>query len=83
MELLVGTSEENEEIVKGFLDNFTIIALNEEIAEIAIATRKENKLRLPDAIIWATAKYTNSLLVTRNTKDFPTHASDIKVPYHI
>jgi hypothetical protein len=83
MEILVGTTEETEEVIKEFLGNFTVINLNEEIAEIAIMIRKDNKIKLPDAIIWATAKYTNSLLITRNTKDFPLHASDIKVPYNI
>ncbi|WP_253308468.1 type II toxin-antitoxin system VapC family toxin [Rickettsia endosymbiont of Orchestes rusci] len=83
MEILVGTSEDTEEITKKFLDNFTVISLNEEIAEIAVAIRKEYKIKLPDAIIWATAKYNNSLLITRNIKDFPIHASDIKIPYNI
>src|SRR4051794_8258852 len=81
MEVLVGTSEEHEETIRGFLDNFTVIDLSKEIADIAISIRKEHRIKLPDAIIWATAKYCNSLLVTRNTKDFPAHAPDIKVPY--
>jgi predicted nucleic acid-binding protein len=83
MEVLVGTTEDNEEIIREFLDNFTVIPLNEEIAEIAIEIRKNNKIKLPDAIIWATAKYNNSLLITRNTKDFSMHSSDIKIPYNI
>lgn len=83
MEILIGTSVETQEIIREFLDNFTIIGLNEEIAEIAITIRKENKIKLPDAIIWATAKYGNCLLVTRNTKDFPSHAPDIRIPYNI
>jgi len=83
MEILVGTSEDTEETVKEFLNNFTVISLNEEIAELAVVIRKKYKIKLPDAIIWATAKYNNSLLITRNTKDFPLHATDIKVPYNI
>lgn len=83
MEVLVGTTEDNEEIIREFLDNFAVIPLNEEIAETAIEIRKNNKIKLPDAIIWATAKYNNSLLITRNTKDFSMHSSDIKIPYNI
>ena len=83
MEVLVGASKNEEEEVRAFLDHFTVINLNEKIAEIAITIKREHKIKLPDAIIWATAKYTNSLLITRNTKDFPTHAPDIKVPYSI
>ncbi|WP_408005893.1 PIN domain-containing protein [Rickettsia hoogstraalii] len=63
--------------MESFLKNFLIINLNEEIAEIAVVLRKENKIKLPDAIIWATAKFTNSILITRNTKDFPVNAFDI------
>ena len=83
MEILVGTSEQNEEITREFLSNFTVIELNYEIADISIKIRKETKIKLPDAIIWATAKYCNTLLVTRNIKDFPPQAADIKVPYMI
>ena len=83
MEVLVGTTEENEEVIREFLNNFSVILINEEISEIAIEIRKKNKIKLPDAIIWASAKFNNSLLITRNTKDFSMHSSDIKVPYNI
>lgn len=83
MEILVGVTEENEEVVREFLESFCVISLNEEISDIAIAIRRKNKIKLPDAIIWASAKFTNSLLITRNTRDFSTHSSDIKVPYNI
>lgn len=81
MEVLVGANDNNEEIIRGFLSNFKIIDINNEIAEIAIILRKKYKIRLPDAIIWATAKFQNCLLVTRDVKDFPSHSLDIKVPY--
>ncbi|XVN42271.1 MAG: type II toxin-antitoxin system VapC family toxin [Candidatus Rickettsia vulgarisii] len=83
IEILVGTTKDDESIVREFLGNFTIINLNEEICEIVISLRKKHKIKIPDAIIWATAKYNNSLLITRNTKDFPNHSSDIKIPYII
>lgn len=83
MEILIGTTEENEEVVREFINNFSIISLNEEISEITIEIRRKNRIKLPDAIIWASAKFNNSLLVTRNTKDFSIHSSDIKIPYNI
>lgn len=83
MEVLAGALSENESIVREFLDHFSIIALNDEIAEIAVAIRKENQIKLPDAIVWASAKHIGSLLITRNTKDFPMQAPDIKMPYKI
>jgi hypothetical protein len=83
MEILVGAEEDTEEPIREFLGNFSVISINEEIAEIAVMIRKDYKIKLPDAIVWATAKCNNSLLVTRNTKDFPVQAADIKIPYNI
>jgi len=45
--------------------------------------QKEQKIRLPDAIIWATAQNNSLLLISRNTKDFPGDDSGIRVPYEI
>jgi len=42
MEILVGVID-NEEIIKEFLNSFNIIPLNDEIDEIAVNIRKENK----------------------------------------
>jgi predicted nucleic acid-binding protein len=81
MEILVGASKDDEEIVRYFLNNFTIVDINQDISEIAISIRKTTKIKLSDAIIWACAKYIGSLLITRNTKDFPAHARDIVIPY--
>lgn len=83
MEVLIGATKDNEEIIKAFLSNFTIVPLNENIAEIAVDIRKKHKIKLPDAIIWATAKYENSLLITRNIKDFSAQSTDIRIPYNI
>ncbi len=83
MEVLVGASVDDEDKIKSFLEHFTIIPLNEEIAEIAVEIRKNKKIKLPDAVIWASAKYINSLLITRNIKDFAAQSADIKVPYSV
>jgi predicted nucleic acid-binding protein len=40
-------------------------------------------MRLPDAIIWATAQVQDAVSVTRNTKDFHADWEDIRVPYQI
>jgi hypothetical protein len=57
--------------------------INTDIAEIALEIRKDYKIKLACAIILASAKYTNTLLITKNVKDFPEQASDIRVPYRI
>ncbi len=55
--------------------------LNSEVAELAVAIRRDSKIRLPDAIIWASAKSEDALLVSRNSKDFPPEAPDVRMPY--
>lgn len=83
IEVLIGSTEADIDIIKGFLRNFVVIDLTSEIGEIAANIRKQYKIKLPDAIIWATARHTNSLLVTRNSKDFTVQAADVKVPYQL
>ena len=38
-------------------------------------------MSLPDAMVLATAQINGSILVTRNTKDFPANLPGIRVPY--
>lgn len=50
--------------------NLTEIPLTSEIAEQTIALRKLYKIKLPDAIIAATAMIQALQLITRNSSDF-------------
>lgn len=52
--------------------NLEIIEINQEIADQAIIYRKNKskKIKLPDAIILASAKYTNADLLTDDWDDF-------------
>jgi predicted nucleic acid-binding protein len=52
-------------------------------AESAVQIRREHAIRLPDAIIWATARVNDLLLVSRNTKDFDSDLDGIRLPYTI
>jgi len=81
MEILAGTDETETEIMKKWLLNFNIENIDSKIAEKAVIIRKKNRIRLPDAIIWATAQVNSMLLVSRNTKDFPKDEPGIRVPY--
>lgn len=82
MEILVGASSaKEEELLKKFLGRFTLHGLGQEIAERAVSIRKDMRIKLPDAIIWATAKTESCLLVTRNVKDFDENSVDVRVPY--
>ena len=86
MEVLIGAKDEEEEkIIKQFLSHFVTVPLTEEIAEEAIRVRKKERLKLPDAIIRATASVQEALLVTRNTKDFGFSEEDpsVRIPYNL
>jgi predicted nucleic acid-binding protein len=62
---------------------FDVIDLDRAIAERAVLIRREKRVRLPDAIIWATAQVHSLLLVSRNTKDFPEDDPGVRVPYRL
>lgn len=82
MEVLVGVeSPEEEVLVRRFLSTFKIIALTESVAESSVLLRKEKGFKLPDAIVYASAKTEKCLLVSRNTKYFKQYWPDVRVPY--
>jgi hypothetical protein len=84
MEVLVGAQgEEEEREIRAFLGRFRVAGLVESVAEGAVELRRQHGLRLPDALIWATALDRGLLLVTRNTRDFPAGEPGIRVPYRI
>lgn len=81
MEVMVGAKTDLVEPTRRFLEGFQVIALDDEIANRAIELRCGHRIKLPDAVIWATAQTNSRLLVTRNTKDFPTKDPGIREPY--
>ena len=82
MEILAGArSDEEEDVLDLFLRDFHVVHVSRPIAREAVAIRTREKIRLPDAIIWATAQEESALLITRNTKYFPTGEPGIRVPY--
>ena len=83
MEVLTGSQPEEEDTIREFLIRFRVIPIDKRIAEEAVRIRRERRLRLPDAIIWATARDAGSILVTRNTRDFPDDFPGIRVPYRL
>ena len=53
-----------------FVESSLVIGLTDEIIDQTIALRRAHKIKLPDAIIAATAIAYDLTLVTRNTPDF-------------
>ena len=82
MEVLVGArTQADEDVRRGFLAHFRIVPLTAPVADEAAKLRREHRLKLPDAIIWASAITENCLLVSRNTKHFPANQAGIRFPY--
>ncbi len=82
MEVLAGArSAEEQDVIEMFLRDFRVVEVSRAVAREAVAIRRAQRVRLPDAIIWATAREESALLVTRNTKDFPKNEPGVRVPY--
>jgi predicted nucleic acid-binding protein len=81
-EILAGAKPDDESDTEDFLRYFSIIEVSEEIGRRAALIRSQHdSIKLPDAIIWASAQTTGRILVTRNTHDFPARMPGIRVPY--
>jgi predicted nucleic acid-binding protein len=61
---------EEQTTMETFINGSTIIDLNNDIVNQTITIRKSKKIKLPDAIIAATALVYGLVLLTRNTEDF-------------
>ena len=83
MEVMIGADETTEAPTRRFLANFDTLPIDESVAELAVVLRKARRLKLPDAIIHATASVNSMLLVTRNEKDFPWSTPGIRMPYRL
>lgn len=73
IELFASTmiTEQEKLLLEEFVQMATIFdSINEEIVKQTILIRQQNKVKLPDAIIAATAIVHQLTLVTRNTSDF-------------
>ena len=64
------SDEAFEELCLILTNNFEILPLNIQIAQTAAKLRQQNKIKLPDALIAASALTYDLPLVTRNVKDF-------------
>lgn len=72
--------EENKKAV-AFMEYATVIKLSDEIVQRVIDMRQEKRIKLPDAIIAASAMAYSAILVTRNTKDFKSLALETYNPF--
>ena len=65
-----GHTPEGFEKSKEFISFAHVIPLTDEIADFAIELRRRKKMKLPDAVMAATALRYGLTLITRNVEDF-------------
>ena len=71
IELLGLTSnDEDLSLINDFISESVVFGLTEDIIQRTISLRKSKKIKLPDAVIAATALENNLQLLTLNVKDF-------------
>jgi len=83
MEVMAGTTSTDEAQVRAFLMTLHTAPITSDVAERSFLLRRKKNLKLPDAIIRATAEVENRLLVTRNSRDFDANDPGIRIPYRI
>ena len=82
IEFLIGAKTADAEARRRFLlDDFELLEVDEAVGRETILLRRRTRLKLPDAIILATARVHGLLFVTRNHRDFPRRDPDIRIPY--
>jgi predicted nucleic acid-binding protein len=81
MEVMAGSTAANEADARTFLLNFYTLPLGADVAERAFLLCRSNRIKLPDAIIQATAETAGRVLITRNTRDFPAGMPGVRIPY--
>jgi predicted nucleic acid-binding protein len=82
MEVMCGAnSDEERRAADALFQSMDRVDLTHEVARQAVAERKSNGLKLPDAIILASADCQGCILVTRNSNDFDEGDPRIRIPY--
>lgn len=80
MEVLAGAPAAAEAGTRAFLDRFAILPLDAAVADRTVQLRKQYRLTLPDAIVWASAQVHGMLFVTRDTRGLPADDPGIRMP---
>ena len=69
---VLGFNSPTEELnlLKSFFNDVVVLDMSEEVVEQTIVLRSTVRIKIPDAIIAATALVYNLTLITRNVADF-------------
>jgi predicted nucleic acid-binding protein len=83
IEVLVGCRNGETERVGSWLEAFERLPLDDTIARESVRLRQLHGLKVPDAIILATARCADLTLATRNSRDFPLELGRVVHPYRL
>lgn len=61
-------SSNDKSFLNDFLSNFDVVPLSSDVERVTIEMRTKHKLKIPDAIICASAIVSDSLLITNDRK---------------
>jgi hypothetical protein len=81
IEVLVGCRPQEREPVELWLEGFRRWPVDDAIARESVGLRQRHGLKVPDAILLATAVCAGLPLATRNTRDFPLELGGVVHPY--
>ena len=79
---LPGLEEEEEKKISEILKPFPEIGVDSKVIDRAIQVRKAKRIKVPDAIIAATALEKDCSLITRNIEDFKGIADLVVIDPH-
>lgn len=82
IEVMAGVRPGEEDRTRLFLDSLHVIPLTAAIAAEAAEIRRSSRLKLPDAVILASAHMEKRVLLTRNTRDFAP-GRFVRIPYEL
>lgn len=82
-EVVAGERLEDRAPLTELLSHFEVVEIDQRIASAAADIRYRTRMKLLDALILATAQVNGSILITRNTQDFPANMPGIRIPYII
>lgn len=83
MEVMASAKSQDSALVSRFLSRFRQKPIDARVQALAVELNRTTRVRLPDAVIWATAHANDLLLVTRNHADFPKDAPGVRLPYQL
>ena len=81
IEFMTGVHRDDQFRARDVLIDVSVFDLSAEVAERTVFVRRSTRLKLPDAIIYATAQVHGLTLVTRNSRDFSESMPGVRIPY--